>query len=199
MISAYTTLWHSLQTTVEVLFCVKVWFLFFFHIFCLINREPLYFGRCDACDPENPSFKIRQQVRVKASVHWVGVDHIHKHIKKWHSNNSWRQSSQAWQRGVSQRVEWAGGYHPFKLEEKSTRQDWAEPIPDLMMKQWTITGAKMNFQQEEQEFDFSYLFEDGQSVKDEAERGEHWRQIVRILFSITKILILRNQQVKWLK
>lgn len=34
-----------------------------------------------------------------------------------------------------------------------------------------MTDGEMNPQHEEQEFDFSYLFEDGQDAKTEPERG----------------------------
>ncbi|XP_032415228.1 nuclear factor of activated T-cells, cytoplasmic 1 isoform X2 [Xiphophorus hellerii] len=42
-----------------------------------------------------------------------------------------------------------------------------------MLKEWIMTEAEMSSQQEEQEFDFSYLFEDSQAAQNESDRDAY--------------------------
>lgn len=50
-----------------------------------------------------------------------------------------------------------------------------------------ITGAKMSFPHEEQEFDFSYVFEYSQGVQDVPERGGYSRAVEGV-FSLLYVL-----------
>lgn len=54
-------------------------------------------------------------------------------------------------------------------EEKNVRADWAEGRSLLRCK--FITAPEMSFPHEEQEFDFSYVFEYGQGVQLQPEPG----------------------------
>ena len=63
-------------------------------------------------------------------------------------------------------MEWAGDYHLFKTDLERTELSGVSFH--------AMTGAEMSFQHEEQEFDFSYLFEDSECDQSEPERGGYF-------------------------
>ncbi|PWA32368.1 hypothetical protein CCH79_00012053 [Gambusia affinis] len=126
-------------------------------------------------NPENPSFNIRPRSQVRLQ-HSAQIKHTFRGVAE--KNNQLQLKLKAVRPDSRRSIATGGaGGRSSSVQTRKERErhqrglSWVTPAS--ILKEWIMTEAEMSSQQEEQEFDFSYLFEGCQAAQNESDRDAY--------------------------